>query len=154
MFHRDLSSTIPFILHTCFPIGDIKRKHGLHLQLYAYDDQCYLSFKPDEEGYSEKIVKQVQWKYMNGWLNITICHVLLQCFSWWWNYWLWRYSVVLLGAWAGCLRQNMPSCHLGVWNLYPNTFTGVLYGLLAVAIYIYYIYCNDGKTIISLIGAE
>ncbi len=37
------------------------------------------------------------------------------------------------------------SCHSGVWNQYPTscTFTGVLFGLLAVAFYIYHIYYNN-----------
>ncbi len=45
---------------------------------------------------------------------------------------------MLLGAKAGCQRPNMSRCHSEVWNLYPTstTFTGVLYCLFAVALYI------------------
>ncbi len=39
----------------------------------------------------------------------------------------------------------MSRCHSGVWNQYPTicTFTGVLYGLLAVVLYIHHIYYNN-----------
>ncbi len=47
---------------------------------------------------------------------------------------------------ADCL-QNMSRCHSGVWNLYPtsSTFIGVLYGFMAVAVYIYAVCYNDTR---------
>ncbi len=53
---------------------------------------------------------------------------------------------------TGYLSQNMFRCHSEVWNLYHNssTFTGVLYGLFAVALYIYPVYYN--KTCFALFG--
>ncbi len=42
------------------PLCDINRKHEVGFQLYADDDQYYMSFKPDEKGNSEKTVKKME----------------------------------------------------------------------------------------------
>ncbi len=55
--------------------------------------------------------------------------------------WLWRYKSGITGR-KSWLSKDLSRCHSGECNLYPtrSTFTGLLYGLLSVALYIDPIY--------------
>ncbi len=59
--------------------------------------------------------------------------------------WLWRYKSSIAGSLSWLSEVEHVHISFRVWNLYStsSTLTEALYGLLAVALYIYHIYYNN-----------